>query len=99
MTRKQKLLVSLLRAFCGYYGVDAFVMKKIAQGVTRLVIGVVLEVLSIVLTVLALTVGGTGLILTNVVVSIFICLRAFLYLLGGLLMLKKPEEEILEMYK
>ena len=99
MTKKQKTLVSLLRAFVGYYGVDAFVMKKTGKAITTLVIGVVLEILSIVLTILAAVVGGSGLILTSLVVSIVICVRAFLYLLGGLLMLNKPEEEILEMYK
>ena len=58
MTKKQKTLVSLLRAFVGYYGVDAFVMKKTGKAITTLVIGVVLEILSYLLEEIALSMSA-----------------------------------------
>lgn len=99
MTNKQKTQVSLLRAFLGYFGVDAFVMKKIPQAITRLVLGIVLVGVVVLLAVLSFTQGGTGLILATIALAVFLAVRIFLYFLGGLLMLKKSEEEIVEMYK
>lgn len=99
MTKKQKLQVSLIRTFLGFFGVDAFMMKKIAQAITRLVWGVVLLVGIILLVVFSIVKGGTALILITLAFGILVAVRFFLYFLGGLLMLKKTEEEVEEMYK
>lgn len=99
MTKNEKLKVSLFRAFLGFFGVDAFIMKKLPQAITRLVWGVALITVVAVLAVLSILQGGTGLILTTVAIGILVLVRVFLYFLGGLLMLNKPEEEIEEMYK
>ena len=99
MTKEQKKKVSLLRTFLGYFGVDAFVMKKIGQAVTRLVMGIVLILLVALFGVLSILVGGTGFIITTVVLSLIVVVREFLYFLGGLLMLNKPEEEVEDLYK
>lgn len=99
MTKKQKLQVSLFRAFLGFFGVDAFMMKKLPQAITRLAWGVVLLVAMALLVVFSIVKGGTALILCTLAFGVFFVVRFVLYLVGGLLMLKKTEEEVEEMYK
>lgn len=100
MTKDKKLKVSLFRAFLGYFGVDAFVMGKLGQAITRLVMGVVLIGLVALLVVLSIiNVEQTGFILGVIAVAAVVVIRLFLYFLGGMLMLKKSEEDVIEMYK
>jgi TM2 domain-containing membrane protein YozV len=99
MTKEQKKKVSLLRTFLGYFGVDAFVMGKIGQAVTRLVMGIILLSVEVLFIVLAIVLTKSVFTILAIVVGVVLVLRLFLYFLGGLLMLNKPEEEVEDLYK
>lgn len=99
MTKNKKLLVCLMRAFLGFYGVDAFIMKKIPQGVVTAVIGVILPSFAGGLLGAALATGNSALVITGSVLILVVVARFLLYLIGGLLMLRKLPEEVEAMYK
>lgn len=99
MQKNKKLLVSLMRAFLGCFGVDSFIMKKYTEGALRIAWQIVLFVVFGVLLGSFIVNGGVGLLIATIVVAVLMVVRVLMYFIGGLLMLKSPEEEIVETYK
>lgn len=99
MTKNKKLLISLMRAFLGDLGVDSFIMKKYTEGALRIVWCIVLFAVFGVLLGMFIANGAVGMLIATIVVAVLIVVRKLMYFIGGLLMLKSPEEDILETYK
>ncbi len=90
MTKKRKLLVALMQAFLGEYGVDKFLGKKILEGILTVCWTAILMLLTaLFLTLNILTIVGIlqeNAIITifTVIVSAIILLRRLLYFIIGL---------------
>ena len=98
MTKNKKTLVCLIRAFFGDFGIDNFIMKKIPTAICSLVWCLVLIAILALTVVLAISAKGM-MIFVPILVGVFMIVRKLLFFITGLVMLKRPEEEIVKTYE
>lgn len=96
MSNGKKIAVALTRAFAGLYGVDCFLMGRIASGVWRIVFTIGSFVLVFLLYILYVIpyVGALIAYVLQMIILISLVVRNIIFFITGLIMLGKTPEQV-----
>ena len=100
MSNGKKVLVALMRAFFGVFGVDCFIMKNVGVAVGRIVVTVALCVLPFIAGLFNFipSIGEIVYWVCIILIAGYALVREVALFVGGLLMLRKTPEEVAAKY-